>query len=459
MRVLPLLPGSVLIGMIGLLLGGSPAASANAATGSDEDRLGSVIFIHPDGASAATWTAARALYYGPDGELHWDKMPEVAVYKGHMKDSLTATSNGGATTHAYGIKVMSDAYGRTAGGGAGEDIVDANGDSRSVAMQAIRAGLPVGLVQSGIAPEPGTGCFVSRAVSRRDYQGIAADLIESGAEVLLSGGERYFLPAGASGVHGPGVRKDGRDLIAEAEAAGYTVVRTRSELLSLPPGTTRVLGLFAAGSTFNDITEEALAERGLEPFDAEDTTLAEMTEAALRVLSSGGQRFLLVVEEEGTDNFGNKNNARGVLEAAKRADDALGVARSFVGAHPGTLLMTAADGDGGGLRMRGIPVGVGKAGPNRLPAKDVNGAPMDGANGTATAPFLAAPNANGLRLPFGVVWASRDDVSGGVVVRGEGLHSERIRGTLDNTDIAKLIRLTLFGLDELDERASTSAAP
>jgi len=428
------------ISLMAICLASLGVFSAHAAA-----PLGSVIFIHPDGASAATWTAARALHRGPDGELHWDRLPEVAVYKGHMADSLTATSNGGATTHAFGIKVASDAFGRTAGGARGEDIRDAQGRSTSVAAQALRAGLPVGLVQSGIAPEPGTACFLSETVSRRDYQGIAADLIESGAEVLLSGGERFFRPAGAPGVHGSGVRHDGRDLIAEARSAGYAVVFTRDELLNLPEGTTKVLGLFSDLSTFNDITEESLLERGLEPYDPDAPTLAEMTEVALRVLSEGGQRFLLVVEEEGTDNFGNKNNAWGTLQAAKRADDALGVARRFVAEHPDTLLMTAADGDGGGLRMRGVALLPGTTVPDRLPETDPNGAPMDGARGTGTAPFLAAPDRAGVRLPFGIVWASRDDVSGGVVVRGEGLRSEHIRGTLDNTRLTELMRLVLFG--------------
>ena len=70
---------------------------------------------------------------------------------------------------------------------------------------------------------------------------------------------------------------------------------------------------------------------------------------------------------------------------------------------------------------------------------------MDGLGGSGTAPFLAAPDRNGRRLPFGVVWASQDDVSGGVLVRAEGLNSHLVHGSFDNTEIAKLIRTTLFG--------------
>lgn len=409
------------------------------------DLTGSVIFIHPDGASAATWAAARALHKGPDADLHWDTLPAIALYRGHMADSLTATSNGGATTHAFGVKVASDAYGRSAGGDQGTDLVDGQGHSTSVALQAIRVGIPVGLVQSGIAPEPGTGCFVAPATTRRDYEGIAANLIESRAEVLLSGGERYFIPEGTEGVHGPGSRTDGRNLIEEARQAGYTVVRTREELLSLSAGTERVLGLFARDATFNAEPEEKLAQQNLPLFDPDAPTIAEMTEAAINVLSQAGQDFLLVVEEEGTDNFGNKNNAAGVLKAALRADDAIGVARRHLQTHPETLIITTADSDGGGLRMVGLSVTPDFVMPEALPERDVNGAPIDGAKGTGSAPFLAAPDRAGKRLPFYVVWSALDDVAGGVLVRAEGLNSHLVRGSFDNTRIAEVIRVTLFG--------------
>jgi alkaline phosphatase len=413
--------------------------------GCGQPDLGSVIFIHPDGASSATWAAARALHVGPDGELNWDKLPAIAVYRGHMADSLTATSNGGGTTHAYGVKVASDAYGRSAGGERGHDLLDGQGRSLSVAKQAIAAGLPVGVVQTGTSTEPGTGCFLASVQTRQDHEGIAAQLVESGADVMLGGGERYFLPEGVQGVYGPGVRKDGRDLLAEARRRGYTVVRTRQELLSLPAGTKKVLGLFAAEHTFNDKSEEELAAKGLPLYDPNAPTVAEMTQVALNVLSAGGKRFLLVVEEEGTDNFGNKNNAAGVLEAARRADEAFGVAREYLRRNPRTLVMTAADSDAGGMRMVGMPIRTSADIPATMPAQDENGAPQDGRDGTGTAPFIAKPDRTGLAMPFSIVWAARDDVSGGVLVRAEGVNSDQVRGSFDNTQIAELMRLTLFG--------------
>jgi alkaline phosphatase len=420
---------------------------------------GSVIFIHPDGASAATWAAARNLLVGPDGDLHWDRLPHLALYRGHLRDSLTGTSNGGATIHAYGVKVAHDAYGTygsTRDDRALTEPVDADGHSLSVAKQALRAGLPVGLVQTGTNTEPGTGCFVASVESRRMHDEIAEQLLDSGAQVILGGGEMFFRPKGATGTHGPGAREDGQDLVQRAKDLGYTVVFTRDELLDLPDDTTKVLGLFAEYHTFNDKPEEILAAADLPLYNDNAPSVGEMTDAALQILGRTGQRFLLVVEEEGTDNFGNNNHAAGVLEAARRADEAFGIARDYVAQYPDTLLLTAADSDGGGLRLIGEPQPAPGEQPRRLNRLDDNGAPIDGRDGSGGQPFLAAPDREGTSLPFRIQWSAQDDVTGGVLVRAEGLNARLVRGSMDNTELAGLMRLTLFGSHVPPKTAETA---
>ena len=420
------------------------STAGHAARHADNAKTGNVIFVHPDGASAATYVALRNIDVGPDGDLNWDKLPAMALYRGHMRNSLTATSNGGATAHAYGVKPWHDAFGMT-GGPEPQLITDDAVRSRSVAHQAMRHGLSVGLVQSGVSVEPGTAAFLTSVEKRAMHDAIAAQLIESGADVLLSGGERDFLPRGAPGFHGPGTRQDNRNLIDEAVAAGYDVVYTLDQLRALPDDVDKVLGLFAHASTFNDKPEEVLAEQGLPLYDPDAPTLAEMTEHALRILSAKDRRFLLVIEEEGTDNFGNNNNAGGVIEAARRADETFGLCMGFIDDRPDTLLLTCADSDGGGMRVIGYPKG---AAPDAVAARARNGSPQDGINGAETPPFTAAPDRFGQRLKFRVAWSAFSDVSGGVLVRGSGLNSDRIHGSFDNTDVPELIRLTLFGATE-----------
>lgn len=340
----------------------------------------------------------------------------------------------------------------------GEDaprIVDAKGQYRSVAIEALNAGLRVGVVQSGTAVEPGTAIFLTDAPRRKDHDLIAEGILDSGAHVILGGGERHYLPEGVEGVHGVGTRKDGRDLVEKARKLGYTVIHTREELLALPDNPGKVLGLFADFHTFHDLAEEELVANGLPMYEPDAPTLAEMTDTALRLLSHGDRQFLLVVEEEGSDNFSNHNNASGMLEALRRADEAYGVARRFITHNPNTLLITCADSDAGGARMMGIRINPDGSYPDTLPERDRSGSMIDGVEGTGGTPFLAQPDKFGQRLPFKIVWAATDDLSGGVLVRAQGLNAEQVHGTMNNTDIPELIRKTLFG----DATAPTAMTP
>ncbi|MGB5675756.1 MAG: alkaline phosphatase, partial [Gemmatimonadota bacterium] len=118
---------------------------------------GSVIFFHPDGMGVNTWGAVRMMTVGPDGRLNWDQLPYMAVYTGHMKDRLTSTSHGGATTHAYGVKVLADSYGMDGK----EPLLSASGFEGSILQEAKAAGLAVGMVNSGTITEPGSGVFAA----------------------------------------------------------------------------------------------------------------------------------------------------------------------------------------------------------------------------------------------------------------------------------------------------------
>ncbi len=471
------------------------------------DRSGNVIFLHPDGTGLNHWNAARMYWKGPDSVLAWDRLPEMAVYRGHMADQLTATSNGGATTHAFGVKVRGPgSFGRDDG----RPIRSLSGYPGSIMREAANAGHPVGIVNDGDVAEPGTGAFLAEVDDRYDGPSIALEMLAGRAGtddadpmVILGGGERFFLPAGTvrcqaevrldCSVHvdpvdggGPN-RTDGRNLLEEAVEDGWVVVRTRSEFDALRDAIAedesyapKVLGLFAADDIFNDVPEEQLIRVGLvdDSRSADDRrgrlivwgsaagthgfdppTAAEMTGLALTLLERhSGERelpFLLVVEVESTDNLPNANNAIGALRALRRADDVVAVARAFQRDEPATLILTAADSDASGLQLfspppldaDGMVHGV-SGNPTGLPADRVLHT-LDGLEGRRTRPFSAAPDAAGRVLAFAVAWSGTDDVAGGVLARAEGLNAERLRVTFserfDNTDVYRMMYLTLFG--------------
>jgi alkaline phosphatase len=401
-----------------------------------------VIFWHPDGTGVAHWNAHRYLTAGPDGDINWDKLPAMALYMGHMKDALTATSHGGATTHAYGVKVKADSYGMDGA----DEITAASGQKMSIMMEAKAAGRAIGIIQTGQIAEPGTAVFVASSKSRRAVDEIAQKVIESGAEVIMAGGEKFLLPEGVAGRHGKGGRKDKLNLIERAKELGYTVVYTREELAALDLSQVqKLLGVFAHVHTFNDQSEEKNALEGKPHYVSTAPTIAEMGKAALAILSRHPNGFFLVAEEEGTDNMGNNNNGVGQMEALKRADEATGVFFDYAGANPSTLLLMAADSDAGGMQVIGPDPAETAEALGEVNMRDAAGAMVDGAEAAAFKPFMSAPDRAGKSWPFAIAWATRTDVSGAILVRAAGVNSDRVKGKMDNTDIYKLMYVTLFG--------------
>jgi alkaline phosphatase len=483
----------------------SITAAVTPAPGTAEFETGNVIFIHPDGTALNHWNAARMYWEGPDALLEWDQLPEMAVYRGHMTDRLTGTSNGGATVHAFGYKVLGP-------GSFGQDgtrpILSLSDYPGSIMREAAAAGHPVGIVNDGDLPEPGTGAFLAEVDDRGEANLIADQLLngrpgfdDPDPVVMLGGGERFFLPEDTpmctdevtpdcavhqDPVNGRGpARTDGRNLIQEAIADGWVVLRTREEFEAFkadleadPTYAPKVLGLFAADDIFNDVPEEILKEFGLVnpniPADDKDSNLIlwgsapgtlgfnpptadELTEVALTILERTSETvdksFFLVAEVESTDNLGNNSNAIGTLRGLQDADGIIGASRAFQADNPDTLIITAADSDANGMQVVAPPRTDDDGNVTDLldnptgASEEVN--PLDGLTGRSTPPFIAEPDAYGQELPFAIAWAGSADVAGGILSRAQGLNAELLRsefsGRFDNTDVYRMMYVTLFG--------------
>jgi glycerophosphoryl diester phosphodiesterase len=446
-----------------------------------------VIFIHPDGTSPSHYAFARFVDQGPDGRLNWDKLSNAGVYLSHMEDQLGGTSNGGAVTHATGAKVYAESFGYELDN---LPITSLSGSNKTIVEEARDAGKVTALVQSGAIFEPGTAAFVaktqeivnpdgSRIVPRAQAAEITKQVIESGVDFILSGGELNLLPVGTDGFHGTATQLDAlstnplqrptENLIELAKSKGYTVVYTKQQLFDLldptktPTPPTKVLGVFAPIHTFNDRPEEVLAERGLPLYLETAPTIAEMLEVTQKLMEKHPlfrNGSITIVEEEGTDNFGNNNNAAGTLEGLRRADAAIGVALDFIEKYPNTLLLTAADSDAGGLQVvdpRNPDRTVGTI--NNNPTTENRPVPLDGQTGANTLPFVAAPDASGDVFNFAIAWAGTPDFSGSIVAKAEGLNADKLPATLDNTGIYELMYETLFNTELTPRNPAPTPAP
>ena len=225
-------------------------------------------------------------------------------------------------------------------------------------------GLVSGLVSNMALTHATPAAFKVHAGSRYAPQGELANQLfdPPEVEVLLGGGGRAMVAAGSrlgerlpglpEGTDGPSNRDDDRDLLAEAEARGYTLVANRTELAAAR-GAERLVGVFAANHL------PYVLDRSWEGLDEAVPTLAELTEAALASLEPQGEGFFLVVEGGRIDYAGHDNDAGAMLAEILDFDAAVGTAFDFARNRGDTLVLVTADHGTGGFSFTYAPDGPG----------------------------------------------------------------------------------------------------
>jgi alkaline phosphatase len=277
-----------------------------------------------DGFGSAQHRAYR--YFKEDGAPPvWEDGFRALVRTGSAS-SPTTDSAAAATAFATGVKTRNGAV-----------AVDADGDPLvSVLDLASEDGKATGIVSTAAITDATPAAFAASTADRTDHAGIAQQYVDDGRLDLILGGGRARFTVDADG--------DGATTLEEAQAAGFAYVSTREEMLDAAGD--RLVGLFSDGDLGPPIGNGAAGAR-----PAGEPSLAEMTEAALDRLSKDPDGFFLVVEEEGTDRWGHANDGATVMNAAKAYEDAVRVAKAFAEANPGTLVISVADHETGGLTL------------------------------------------------------------------------------------------------------------
>jgi len=281
-----------------------------------------IIFLIGDGMSNSISSAARFRKGGVTGFLRMDEMPVVGLVRTSSADALITDSAAAGTALAGGVKTNNKCVAMTPDGKKVRSILEA----------AIARGMAGGIVVTSSVTDATPACFGTHAPGRWLESRIAAGLLENKIDLLLGGGYGFFLPNSREGSQ----RDDERDLIREAEGAGFTVCRTKEEMAGAPAG--KVLGLFA---------EEALTTEPPEP------SLAEMTAEALRRLGGREKGFFLMVEGSLIDMRAHDNDLEGTLDQTLKFDTAVGVALDFAKKDGRTLVVVTADHETGGLCLNG----------------------------------------------------------------------------------------------------------
>jgi alkaline phosphatase len=356
-------------------------ACSSSGDGDAETPARNVILMIGDGMGAAQREAGRLDQEGVDGRLAMDSLPVTGLQTTNPADpeGLVTDSAAAATAWATGETTYNGAI-----------SVDLDGNALpTLGLEASAAGRATGLVTTSEVTDASPAAFFSNVPDRDSQETIARQYLEFGGPSVIFGG-------------GEDVWTSGEDLLGTAEEGGYELLTDAEDL-----GTDgeRLLGLFAEGPMYEE--------------EEPEVSLAEMTQAALDVLSRNEDGFFLVVEEEGIDAAGHDNDEQALLEGMRSLDDAVEVARDFVAKHPQTLLIVAGDHETGGLSVEGV-------------------SPEDEGDDDTSFPVAGSDRR------FDLDWTTGDHTGVPTPVSAEGPGSGRLSGSYANTRLHGVMRDALL---------------
>lgn len=323
--------------------------------------FGIILFVG-EGLSPSRLAALRIYAANAETPLTLDGLAYSALLKNYSNDSATPDSAAAATAIATGAKVNNGTLG-----------VDAEGNTLASLLELARAsGRATGLITDSRLTNATAAAFYAHTGSTADKLELARTLFDSASiDIILGGGADEFLPDWAGGA-----RTDGRDLLSEADDAGYDLVRTRTELEAVAwwrwP---KVFGVFGPAEL------EHGDEIGPE---TPQPTLSDMVRRSVELLQIHRGGYLLVVDAGLMRKAAERNDVEGTLAATLELDRAIAVAQRFAGNK--TTVFVCGDVAIGGLSVNGFP-------PRKATRSELLGAASDEMRVTwATGPTGAQPS-------------------------------------------------------------------
>jgi alkaline phosphatase len=439
-----LLCAAALAGCAGHRIDRPPAVS--------EGRARNVILFIGDGMGIPIYTATRVWKVGATGKLAIDTLPQTALCSTYSWNYIVTDSAPSATSILSGVKARNDVIGEGSDAEPGDLPVEGSGregtSAKSIAELAAEHGLATGVVTTTtVTHATPAACYAH--IHHRDLESdIAAQLLtprfgNPPPDLVFGGGRHFFLPTTSTDpeyADKQGLRTDGRDLIAELRQRGYVYVWNESQFSALDTTTTsRVLALFEPSHM--QFERQRL-------LTAQEPSLAEMTETAIRILSHDPEGYFLMVEGGRIDHALHLNNVEGALQEASMFDEAVRRALALTSAED-TLIIVTAD-HSHSLTINGYPA-LGRAadGAEDLEATRRN---LLGAGGKdltgndypvlsfATGPGAIEPRPASADSPalFPLPYDTHAGEDVFIAARGPG--SARVHGFLTNTQIFDVMR-------------------
>lgn len=290
-----------------------------------------VILITSDGLNSSALAAARIYDGGADKNLALESMPHLGLLKLTSNEFAVPDAPAAASALATGRRVNQNAL-----------SVDSDGKKITTLLElAANAGRKTGIVTNAAVVDPAVSAFYAHQMDGQNLVEIAATLPDlSNVDLLLGGGEKYFLP-----VDKGGIRTDGQDLVLALRQKEWTVARTKAELAAVQSwSTSRILGVF---------NRDNLAKSRAIASGTEEPSLEEMVKSAISILQFNTQGYFLVIDAGLIEKAARENSGETFLSETIALDNAVAVTRKYAGDN--ALIIVAGKQAPGGFRMNGYP--------------------------------------------------------------------------------------------------------
>lgn len=264
-------------------------------------------------------TQISAGLYSNGNQLNLEKFPVIGLHKSYAYDDLVTDSAAGATAFASGVKTYNAAIG-----------VDKDTAAVPTILEILEnKGYKSGLVATCSMTHATPGSFYAHAASRRMYEEIAGFMPESGVDIFIGGGKKYFNNRTI----------DDRNIITELEARGY---RVEDYNASMPP-----------------VLEDGNGQYGFFTAEEEPVSLLEgrdyfipAVETAYQFLDQNAANgFFLMIEGSQIDWGGHANNSDYIISEMIEFDQVIGKVLDWAKADGETLVIVTADHETGGYAI------------------------------------------------------------------------------------------------------------
>ena len=280
-----------------------------------------VIFLIGDGMGLTQVSAAAIKN---NNELFLKKFPVIGIHNAQPSEGLITDSAAGATAFSTGQKTFNGAIGLGADSSTYQTILE----------ECDAKGMSTGMVATSTIVHATPASFIAHRPSRKQYEDIAADFMDTEIDYFVGGGKRYFDRRS----------KDDRNLVIEMQEKGYVVNDYfQKDFKDI---------VIDSKSNFAYFT----ADDDPIPFSKGRDYLLAASKAGMEFLQyhddpNDTKGFFMMIEGSQIDWGGHANNADYVISELLEFDNVVGAALKFAKEDGETLVLVTADHETGGMAI------------------------------------------------------------------------------------------------------------